>query len=122
MRLLSALGARVPSPPTNLRHGERVFWFRPITVNIDAYLGSNKYEVDESNPHIELVDSPDLETFLQLVRACPAGLYRVDEDGTTRADFAGCLECGTCRILAGDSIIARWTYPGPTMGIEYRYG
>lgn len=95
---------------------------RPITVNIDAYLGGNKYEVDEGNPHIELVDSPAKQAFLVLVRACPAGLYKIDDSGAQRADFAGCLECGTCRILAGDGIVASWRYPGPTMGVEYRYG
>ena len=29
-----------------------------ITVNVDEYLAINKYEVDESNAHIELVDDP----------------------------------------------------------------
>ena len=29
-----------------------------FTVNVDEYLSLNKYEVDESNAHIELVDDP----------------------------------------------------------------
>jgi ferredoxin-like protein FixX len=94
----------------------------PITVNVDEYLGLNKYEVDEGNPHIELASDPDREEFLKLVRVCPAALYKVDAEGNQTFDYAGCLECGTCRITAGSTIIARWTNPGPTMGVEYRYG
>ncbi|MEG1561324.1 MAG: ferredoxin family protein, partial [Raoultibacter sp.] len=37
-------------------------------------------------------------------------------------DYAGCLECGTCRIACGDTIIKKWENPQPTMGIEYRFG
>ena len=33
-----------------------------------------------------------------------------------------CLECGTCRIACGDTIIKKWVNPGPTMGVEYRFG
>jgi ferredoxin-like protein FixX len=95
---------------------------KEITVNVAEYLGLNKYEVDEGNPHIELVASPNREEFLKLVRVCPAALYRVDADGKEAFDFAGCLECGTCRITAGSTIIEKWTNPGPTMGVEYRYG
>ena len=94
----------------------------PITVNVDEYLARNKYEVDEGNPHIELVDAPDRDAFLRLVRACPAALYKVDADGNQTFDYAGCLECGTCRVLGADTVVARWSYPGPTMGVEYRFG
>ena len=94
----------------------------PITVNVDEFIARNKYEVDEDNPHIELVDHPDSEAFLELVRACPAALYKVDANGNQRFDYAGCLECGTCRIVGADTVIAKWRYPEPTMGVEYRYG
>jgi ferredoxin-like protein FixX len=94
----------------------------PITVNVDAYLGQNKYQVDEGNPHIELVDHPSPEAFGQLVRACPAALYKVDASGNQTFDCAGCLECGTCRIVGLDTVVASWRYPGPSMGVEYRYG
>jgi ferredoxin-like protein FixX len=95
---------------------------KPITVNVDEYLSLNKYEVDETNAHIELVEDPSTEEFLKLVRVCPAALYKIDEDGKKTFDYAGCLECGTCRIACGDTIIAKWTNPQPTMGVEYRYG
>ncbi len=40
-----------------------------------------------------------------LTKACPAGLYKKQEDGSVRFDYAGCLECGTCRILGLDSAL-----------------
>lgn len=93
-----------------------------IEVNVDEFLSTNKYEVDEGNPHIELVEDPDDDEFDKLVLVCPAALYKRDEDGTKSFDYAGCLECGTCRIACGDTIIAKWANPGPTMGVEYRFG
>ncbi|WP_165172724.1 MULTISPECIES: ferredoxin family protein [unclassified Adlercreutzia] len=93
-----------------------------FTVNVDGYLASNKYEVDEENAHIELAEDPDPAEFDKLVMVCPAALYQRDEDGAPTFDYAGCLECGTCRILCGDTIIAKWANPGPTMGVSYRFG
>lgn len=77
-----------------------------ITVNVDGYLALNKYEVDEANAHIELVEDPSDEEFDKLVMVCPAALYKREPDGTTSFDYAGCLECGTCRIACGDTIIS----------------
>lgn len=97
-----------------------------ITVNVDELIGVNKYNVDEDNAHIELVgdniDAVDDAEFAKLVRVCPAALYKVDADGHKTFDYAGCLECGTCRIACGGTIIAKWEQPGPTMGIQYRFG
>ena len=95
---------------------------KPITVNVDEYLALNKYEVDEENAHIELVDEPSHEEFLKLVRVCPAALYRINDEGKQTFDHAGCLECGTCRIACGTTIIKKWENPQPTMGVQYRYG
>lgn len=93
-----------------------------ITVKVDAFLAANKYEVDEGNPHIELVDDPDTEEFLKLVRVCPAALYRIDADGNKTFDYAGCLECGTCRVACESTIVKKWDNPQPMMGVEYRFG
>lgn len=91
-------------------------------VNIDEFLSLNKYEVDEANAHIELVEDPDDAEFDKLIKVCPAALYKRDEDGRKTFDYAGCLECGTCRIVCGSTIIEKWENPQPTMGVEYRYG
>ena len=93
-----------------------------IEVNVDEYLSLNKYEVDEENAHIELVDDPDDAEFDKLICVCPAALYKRDEDGVKSFDYAGCLECGTCRIACGGTIIKKWANPQPTMGVEYRFG
>lgn len=91
-------------------------------TNIDKYLAKNKYNIDEGNPHIKLVENPSDSEFDKLVLVCPAALYKRREDGLKAFDFSGCLECGTCRILCGDTIIDSWEFPQPTMGIEYRFG
>lgn len=97
-----------------------------ITVNVDELIGVNKYEVDEESAHIELAggdyDALDAAEWGKLVRVCPAALYKVDDDGHRTFDYAGCLECGTCRIACEDTIIAKWVNPGPTMGVQYRFG
>ena len=80
---------------------------KEITVNVDEYLALDKYEVDEESAHIELVDDPDIEEFLKLVRVCPAALYKIDEDGKKSVDYAGCLECGTCRIACEGTIVKK---------------
>ena len=95
---------------------------REITVDVSEALAVNKYEVDEGNPHIELAEELDDEEFLKLVKLCPAGLYKIDEAGNKSFDWAGCLECGTCRIACGDTIVEKWNNPGPMMGVEYRVG
>lgn len=93
-----------------------------ITVNVDAYLAVNRFEVDEENAHIELVENPEDSEFLKLVKVCPAALYKIDENGEKSFDYAGCLECGTCRIACESTILKKWVNPSPTMGIEYRLG
>lgn len=91
-------------------------------VNVDVKLGINKFHVNEGHPHIILVDNPNMEEFRKLMLACPAGLYKQDSAGNIHFDSAGCLECGTCRVLCGDTILERWEYPLGTFGVEFRYG
>ena len=93
---------------------------KEITVNVDEYLALDKYEVDEESAHIELVDDPDIEEFLKLVRVCPAALYKIDEDGKKSFDYAGCLECGTCRLIGLGSQLRSWDYPECDFGVQYR--
>ncbi len=95
---------------------------QPVTVNVSEYLALNKYNVDEENAHIELTDEQNDAEFLKLMRVCPAALYSMDEEGRKTFDYAGCLECGTCRIACGSTIIKKWEYPQPTKGVEYRFG
>ncbi|MEO3990945.1 ferredoxin family protein [Pseudocitrobacter cyperus] len=91
-------------------------------VNVDIKLGVNKFYIDEGNPHIILNEKINPDLFKQLMMACPAGLYRRDDKGQFLFDYAGCLECGTCRVLCGESILSKWEYPVGSMGVEYRFG
>jgi len=92
-----------------------------ITADIDKYLAVNKYSPSDET-HIELVDDPDMAEFMKLVRVCPAALYKITESGEQRFDYSGCLECGTCRIICGDTIVEKWRNPDPECGVQYRYG
>ncbi|MBM4764583.1 ferredoxin family protein [Bacillus sp. B15-48] len=93
------------------------------TVNVDEKLGVNKFHVDEENAHIVLKSGEiDRKEFRKLELACPVGLYKVDEKGDLHFDYAGCVECGTCRVLCGSTILEKWEYPIGTMGIEFRCG
>lgn len=91
-------------------------------MTIDERLAVDKFAVDEDNAHIELVENPDRDQFDKLVKCCPAGLYRYEEDGSTSFDYAGCLECGTCRILCGNTIVGKWENPAFGNGVSYRFG
>lgn len=76
-------------------------------VNVDVKLGVNKFHVDEGHPHIILRSSPDMQEFTKLIKACPAGLYKLDDAGNIHFDSAGCLECGTCRVLCGNTLLEK---------------
>ncbi|MDY2624716.1 MAG: ferredoxin family protein [Coriobacteriales bacterium] len=91
-------------------------------VNVDAKLAIDKFNVDEANPHIVVKEDISDADFHKLMICCPAGLYKLDEDGKKSFDYAGCLECGTCRILCGKTGLEKWTFPQGTMGVEYRWG
>lgn len=97
-----------------------------ITVNVDELISVNKYNVDEEQAHIVLnkenLDEVDDAEFQKLVRVCPAALYKIDDEGHKSFDYAGCLECGTCRICCEETILDKWVNPAPTMGIQYRCG
>ncbi|MFB6468709.1 ferredoxin family protein [Cytobacillus sp. Hz8] len=94
-----------------------------MSITIEEKLGVNKYFVDEENAHIEIDPYyPDMKEKMKLVNACPAGLYKLNEDKDLTFDYAGCLECGTCRILCLGTIVKKWEFPEGTMGVEFRKG
>lgn len=91
------------------------------TVNVDEYLAANKYEVDEESAHIELVDdppTPSSTSWSWCARPPSTNATRaVPSPSTTPAAWSA-----ACRIACGDTIVKKWRYPGPTMGVEYRFG
>jgi ferredoxin like protein len=79
---------------------------------VEQLLGVNKFVVDDENAHIKVnkeicsTCSPKPCTF-----ACPASLFTIKNDELS-FDYAGCLECGTCRSVCPNSGIAiEWQYP-----------
>jgi ferredoxin-like protein FixX len=91
--------------------------------DVTEKLGVDKFAVNEGNPHIDVDKKYVGEDELQkVIKGCPAALYDVDENGNVKFDFAGCLECGTCRVLCGKSVVKEWNYPESSFGVEYRYG
>lgn len=88
----------------------------------EELLGLNKFAVEEEEPHIILdkticarcSDKPCL-------LVCPAVLYTL-KDQEINFDYAGCLECGTCRVVCKNKGITKWTYPHGTFGVAFRCG
>ena len=92
-------------------------------MTIEDKLGVDKFHTDEINSHIEVdKESTDMEEIQKVIKACPAGLYKLDDENHLLFDHLGCLECGTCRILCGDTIIEKWEFPQAGMGVSYRFG
>ena len=53
---------------------------------------------------------------------CPAHLYSYNEETDEMVvEYAGCLECGTCRIACKANAL-EWNYPKGDYGIQYRFG
>lgn len=93
-------------------------------MNVEQKLSLNKFVVDEGNPHIVIhPEVMDEETKKVLTIVCPAGLYTMDDKGQLAFEFAGCLECGTCRVATAHCQGAmEWNHPRPSFGVQYRYG
>lgn len=88
---------------------------------MEELLSLNKYEVDDECAHIEL-DKEICRECLSKICAfvCPAGLYTLKGEEIS-FDYAGCLECGTCRVACPRGGI-KWNYPRGGFGVVYRYG
>ena len=94
-----------------------------MAMTIEDKLGRNKFIVDNNYRHIEInKECTDKRMMERVVMACPAKLYRIEEDGTFTFNYEGCLECGTCLVLAHDVVIKSWNHPMGGMGIRFRMG
>ena len=93
-------------------------------MNTDQKLAVNKFVVDEAHPHIVIhQDRLTESTIRALVMYCPAGLYTLSDDGHLHVEYAGCLECGTCRVLCSEHENAMiWNHPLPSFGVQYHMG
>lgn len=84
-------------------------------------LSLNKFNVDENEPHIVLNKGICAECVAKpCLVVCPAVLYTLDQNNQICFDYAGCLECGTCRTMCKNKGITKWQYPTGTFGVIYR--
>jgi electron transfer flavoprotein-quinone oxidoreductase len=98
---------------------------------LDDRIGDLTYDIDEGNPHIEVIDN-SFETSGTAVTACPVsakdfggGCYREEtvqknghEEKVVSLDTQPCVECGTCAVVADTD----WTHPRGGKGVEYKQG
>ena len=92
-------------------------------IAVADLLGRDTFEIDDDQAHI-VIDKAICATCARkpCLSVCPAQLYALDGDGQMTFDAAGCLECGTCRLVCVTGGIVRWTYPRGTYGVSYRQG
>jgi ferredoxin like protein len=56
------------------------------------------------------------------ILVCPARLYSKNEEtGEMTVEYAGCLECGACKIACMRGAVS-WQYPRGEFGVRFRYG
>lgn len=94
-----------------------------IPVRVEDKLFQNRYLVDAGRPHIKITahttPSPEL---LALVHICPAGCYSIADTGQVEVTPDGCMECGTCRVVAEPSGAIEWNYPRGGFGVLFKFG
>ena len=91
-------------------------------MSVAEKLSINKYELDEDHSHIE-INTEICNTVCKTkacLYVCPANVYS-EQEGNVVADYAGCLECGTCRAACPAEALS-WEYPRGGFGVIYRYG
>lgn len=90
-------------------------------LSVEKRLALVKFEVHEK-PHI-ILDKEKCRVCKErlCVRACPAGLYEVDEKGEILFNYEGCLECGTCRLICPYNAV-KWEYPEGGYGVLFQFG
>ncbi|RTJ28330.1 ferredoxin family protein [Campylobacter jejuni] len=107
-------------------------------MNIDEKLALNKFNVDEENAHILVDENLDKNLALKLCKVCSANLYKMEND-KLKFDYAGCLECGTCKMISfhyGKSkdktsnamassnncgaLLKQWKLPNASFGILFK--
>ncbi|NLK51620.1 MAG: ferredoxin family protein [Syntrophomonadaceae bacterium] len=91
-------------------------------LTLEQLLNINKYVLDPEEKSIVLNKEICATCSTKpCIWACPAGLYFLKEE-EVGFDPAGCLECGTCRVICPYPGAIDWQYPRGGFGVVYRYG
>jgi len=92
-------------------------------VRVEDKLYQNRYLVDVGRPHIKVKPhAVPSQALLALTTACPAGCYAKTETGQVEITPDGCMECGTCRIIAEATGDIEWNYPRGGFGVLFKFG
>jgi ferredoxin like protein len=90
---------------------------------VEDKLYLNRYLVDAGRAHIKVrphtTPSPQL---LSLLKLCPAHCYEMNSTGQVEITTDGCVECGTCRLIAEPSGDIEWNYPRGGYGVLFKFG
>lgn len=92
------------------------------TTTVPERLAADRFVLDEDESHIE-IDQELCRTTgsgKRIIAVCPAGVYS-EQDGKVVADYAACLECGTCLAVASPGALT-WHYPRGGFGVSFREG
>lgn len=93
------------------------------TVRVENKLFQNRYLVDAGRPHIKVREhETPTPALMSLTKICPAGCYAVNDSGQVEITPDGCMECGTCRIVAEASGDIEWNYPRGGFGVLFKFG
>ncbi len=93
------------------------------SVRVEDKLFQNRYLVDAGRAHIKVRPHvrPSAE-LLALVTACPARCYALTDKGQVEVTTDGCMECGTCRVIAEPTGDIEWSYPRGGYGVLFKFG
>lgn len=94
-----------------------------ISQSVSDRLAVNRFNVDEEMSHI-CIDQERAQwtgTAGRIIALCPAHVYTKEADGSVSAEYAACLECGTCLAVANAGSL-QWVYPRGGMGVSFREG
>jgi len=90
-------------------------------LSVEKRLSLVRFRIHEK-PHI-VIDVSKCEEcdYNVCVKACPAGLFSIDNEGRLHFNYEGCFECGTCRIVCPHEAIS-WEYPPGGFGVSLGFG
>ena len=86
--------------------------------SVSEKIGLNKYELDDDCSHIVMDEALCARCMTRYcLTICPASVYSENADKKVTADWAACLECGSCKVICPE---LSWEYPRGSFGIHYR--
>ena len=89
-------------------------------MTFDEKLLKTRFVVDSQKAHITVNTSLCSACAAPCVSICPAQCYQKDKENLLFS-WAGCLECGSCRLVCPSGAIT-WNYPRGGFGVSFRFG